>query len=260
MVDEAIHVVAAQQEGSHHLAGVNLLARPVHHALLDQAQDAVCEHFGVHADVLVVHQLGGEGVRKGADAHLDAGAVRHQFRAVLADEYLRGGRFRKIGRHQRGVVLDEEVELVDAHQVAIGIGNVGVHHRDGAAGRFHGGDRAVYRSAQRNVAVLVRQGNLHHGHVAAQGAAPVELLRFAQVNGQVVGIAGIHICAHVRAQEEALVEENAVILRLGVGRRAFRVEVVETDIFNLSGVCPAAESLDEDMGHAGNTAQVNVVV
>ena len=80
------------------------------------------------------------------------------------------------------------------------------------------------------------------------------------MDGQVVGIAGIHICAHVRAQEEALVEENAVILRLGVGRRAFRVEVVETDIFNFSGVCPAAESLDEDMGHAGNTAQVNVVV
>ena len=176
MVDEAVHVVAAQQEGSHHLAGVDLLARPVHHALLDQAQDAVGEHFGVDADVLVVDQLGGEGVRKGTDAHLDAGAVRHQLRTVLADEHLRGGGLRKVGRHQRGVVLDEIVELVDAHQVAIGIGNVRVHHCDGAAGRFHGGDGAVHRGAQRNVAVFVRQGNLHHGHVAAKGAAPVEFL------------------------------------------------------------------------------------
>ena len=80
------------------------------------------------------------------------------------------------------------------------------------------------------------------------------------MNGQVVGIAGIYVCAHVRTQEEALVEEDAVILRLGIGRRALRMEVVEADIFQFSGICPAAERLDEDVGHAGNTAQVNVVM
>ena len=80
------------------------------------------------------------------------------------------------------------------------------------------------------------------------------------MDGQVVGIAGIDVCAHVRTQEEALVEEDAVILRLGIGRRALRMEVVEADIFNFSGICPAAEGLDEDVGNAGYAAQVDVVV
>jgi hypothetical protein len=38
------------------------------------------------------------------------------------------------------------------------------------------------------------------------------------------------------------------------------MEVVETDIFQFSGICPAAEGLDEDVGNAGYAAQVNVVV
>ncbi len=80
------------------------------------------------------------------------------------------------------------------------------------------------------------------------------------MDGQVVGIAGIDVCPHVRTQEEALVEEDAVILWFGVGRRTLRMEVVETDIFQFSGVCPAAERLDEDVGNAGYAAQVNVVV
>ena len=40
-----------------------------------QRNDAIAEHFGVHAEILVVAQEGEHGVRDAADPHLESGPV-----------------------------------------------------------------------------------------------------------------------------------------------------------------------------------------
>ena len=76
MVYETVDVVGAEKEGRDYLAAVDLLAGAIDDTLADQAKDAVGEHLGVEAKVAVILKAGGEGVRKSADAHLDAGPVR----------------------------------------------------------------------------------------------------------------------------------------------------------------------------------------
>jgi hypothetical protein len=62
--------------------------------------------------VLVVCQLCCKGVGKRSDAHLDAGSVGNQLRAVLSDENLGRGRFCEILGNQGSVILDKIVEDV----------------------------------------------------------------------------------------------------------------------------------------------------
>jgi len=74
------------------------------------------------------------------------------------------------------------------------------------------------------------------------------------VHRKVVCISGVDILAYVRADEEALFEEYAFVLRLAVRSRAFRVEMMEMQVGYISGVCPAAKGLDEAMGYTGYAA------
>ena len=124
---------------------------------------------------------------------------------------------------------------------------------DGRHGAVHGG-------AEAHAALLVRQGHVHQGGAEGNVALAVELLALAQVHGQVVGVAGVHVGAHVRSDEEALLEEDAFVARLAVRGGAFRVEMVEVQIAHVPGVRPAAEGLDEAVRHAGDTAQMDMTM
>ena len=75
--------------------------------------------------------------------------------------------------------------------------------------------------------MLVGEGHLDHGHVAGQHAAAVEPLGLAQEDGDVVGVSGLYVLAYIAAYEECLMEEDSLILGIGVGSGSLGVEVVD---------------------------------
>ena len=205
-------------------------------------------------------QLGGKGVRQGADAHLDAVSVLHEGRAVLADQHLRRRRLREVLGHQGRVILDQVVETADVDQVAVGVGNVRVDDGDTHLGRLDRRDRAVHGRAQGDIAVLVRTRDLDQRRTELDEALAVKFLAFAQVDRQVVGIAGIDVGPDIGTDEEALLEEDPLVPRLGVRGRSFRVEMMEVQVAYVPGVGTAAQGLDQDVRHAGDTAQMHMAM
>ena len=160
------------------------------------------------------------------------------------------------GRNQRSVVLHQIVELVEAEKVTIGEGHIGIHHAYHQVGALHCGNGAVDRSPQRHPPLLVRQGNLHQGGTQRNLPAAIKLLALAQMHGQIVGIAGIHVGTHVGAKEEALVEEDALVAGLAVRSRAFSVEVMEMQVPHIPGISPAAERAYQAVRHARHAAEM----
>ena len=64
-----------------------------------QIHHAIGEHLGVDAQVLAVHQEGGDGIGNAADAELQGGAIFDQFGDVTADGLFGlGGRGRRAER------------------------------------------------------------------------------------------------------------------------------------------------------------------
>ena len=92
--------------------------------------------------------------------------------------------------------------------------HVGVHHSYAQLSAFNGCYGAVHRCSQRDVAVLVRQGNLHQGGPKLDYSAAVQCLALPQMHGQIVGVACVYVGTHVRPNEETLLREDAFILRL----------------------------------------------
>jgi len=210
--------------------------------------------------VLMTSELGGESVRKSSDAHLDAVSVFDEGRAVLAYEDFRRSRLREILGHERGVVLDEIVEAAYMYEVSVCVRYVRIDHCNAELGALDCRYGAVHRSAERYVSILVRKRYLHQCGSELDGSAPVEELRLSEMYREVVGVAAVHVGPDVRPDEETLLEENAFVSRLGIRRRTFRMEMMEVKVFHLSGVRPAAESLDEDMRDACHTAEMYMAV
>ena len=109
----------------------------------------------------MIPKLSREGIWESADSHLYAVAVFHQGRGVLSDKHFRGSGLRESGGYQRSVVLDEIIELFEAEKVAIGKGDVGIHHPYDQIGRFDCGDAAVDRGAEAHTSLFIGQGNVH---------------------------------------------------------------------------------------------------
>lgn len=72
----------------HRAAGVHRLVLVRDRAALEQVDEAVGEHLGVHAQVALLAQARHHGVGDAADAHLQAGAVLHQAGDEFADARL----------------------------------------------------------------------------------------------------------------------------------------------------------------------------
>jgi hypothetical protein len=87
-VHELVELLRAQREGGQHLAVVVVLLAVGDHASLDQRHDAVADHFGVDAEVVLVGQLHDHGVGNAAVADLQRGAIGNHVGDVLADRLL----------------------------------------------------------------------------------------------------------------------------------------------------------------------------
>ena len=210
--------------------------------------------------VLVVAELCQNRIRNSADTHLKRRTVFDQGRAVLADAGFDLVGFGEMCLFQRGIVLYEEVDFrrVD-HCVAERTGNVLVHHCDHRTSRFHGCQGRIDRGAERNVAVFVGRRYLDHRYVARYRAAAIELLGFAQKDGNVVRIAALRHFAHVPAHEERVELEDAFELRIGIGSRPFRVQVVDVHILEFVVGAAFAHGLNQALGGRSDRAEVNMV-
>ena len=107
--------------------------------------------------------------------------------------------------------------------------------------------------------MLVHRTDLNHGDIAWQGTAAVQPLGFAQENGDIVRITALNAFADICSDEEALMEEYAVVLRIGVRCRTFGVQVMDMHIMQFTGIAAAAERIDENLRCTRNAAEMNVI-
>ena len=127
-----------------------------HHAGLDQIHDAVGEHLGVDAEVVLAEQAPQRRIGNRADAHLQRGAIGHQRRDVSADGVLHRRRRRRREDGERPVRARERVDAREGHQrVAVRARHLRVDFGDHKARGAGGGERRVDGGAQRAVPVRI---------------------------------------------------------------------------------------------------------
>ena len=255
-MDEVVHFLRAQQEGGHRLSPVDGFAGVVDNAFLDKLQRPVGEHLRMQAQVPVVLEGSADGVGQGAYPHLQAGPVGDELGAVSAYFQVGGGGLYIFLGIQGPMVPHQGGEARKGNQVSVGEGNARIDHGDAFPRHFQGGQGTVYRGAQGHHAVHGLR-HLHQGYVAAQGTGAVHQLRLKEVDGNVVCHAFPDAGAQVGPHEEALVEEGLAELPGAIGRRSFRMEMVEMYIVELSR--PLAQGLDEDVRHAGDAGKMHMV-
>ena len=153
-IHEAVELVGAESEGSNHLARQVVLAPVCDGAALDQRQDAVADHLGVDAEVVLVRELHHHGVGDAAVADLQRRAVVDQVGDIFADGLLHRADLRQPDFDHRLAAFDQRRDLRDVHMaVAEGEGHVGVdleHHR---ARLGDGGHGVVGAQAEGEIAV-----------------------------------------------------------------------------------------------------------
>ncbi len=228
VVDEVVQAPRAHEERGHHLAGVEALAGVGDDALVVEVDDALAEHLGVDAEVVLLVQEHEDGVGDAADAELQAGAVLHEAGDVAADRLLHrtypGGR----QLDDRLVALDDRVDLVEMDErVAVGARHVGVHLGDHRPGGLGGRLGVVDRDAEGAIAVFVRRRDVDERHVGRQVALAEELGDLAEEHGDVVAAPVPDRLAGARADEQRLVEERVGELWPGVVALAHRDHVVD---------------------------------
>ena len=107
--------------------------------------------------------------------------------------------------------------------------------------------------------MLVRRADLNHCHVTGECTASVEPLGLAQEHGNVVGIPGLDAFPDIGPDEETLVEEDSVVLRIGVGCRTLSVKMVNVYVPDFASVSAAAQCFNQDSRSTGDAAEVYVV-
>ena len=161
---------------------------------------------------------------------------------------------------ERNVLLAEHVDFRHVnHRVAECTRNIFVDDGDYRVGALDCRNGRVGGSTERNVAVLVRSGYLHHRHVARKHARTVETLGLAEEYRNVVGVAALGYLADVAAHEERVELEDALELRVGIRRDALGVEVVDMHILELVVACALAHSLDKAFRCGRNGTEMHVV-
>ena len=77
------------------------------------------------------------------------------------------------------------------------------------------------------------------------------------MGGQIIGHAGLDAVPEIGPHEKALVEECLPEFCTAIGRGTLRMEVVKVDVPEFGR--PFAQGFDEDVRHAGNAGEMDVV-
>lgn len=143
-VDEVVDLLRTHHEGGNNLAFVEFFAVSGDDSFFDKRQDTVGEHLGVYAYVLVVVKARQDGVRDGADAHLEACAVFDEFGTIASYGLLYLIGHGHVDGEQGRVVFHKIVDFADVDEsVAMGARHVFVDDGDGELGTLHGSQRGI---------------------------------------------------------------------------------------------------------------------
>ena len=191
-------------------------------------------------------------------AYLEGGGDPEKY-SVLPDEDICRTWFSIFLCEKWSVVRHEIIKRVDRDKVTVSERNVRVDYSYLYPGCLNCGRGTIHRGAEGHHAVLVRKGNLYHSRSQLDRAVTVKPLGVKQVDWQVISVSGVDIGPHVGAYEETLLEEYSGVFRVGIRSRPFGVEMVEMEVFHLSGVCSPDQSVNQDVRHTGHTPEMNMV-
>ena len=122
--------------------------------------------------------------------------------------------------------------------------------------RFDGGERDVDRHSERHISVFIRSCHLDQRHIASEGSGTVELLGVAESDRQIIADSLPHALPVVCSGEECVRDEDSGVALLGVGSLSECHQLNDADISEFPSVAPAAESLDQEFGGVGESAQI----
>ena len=163
----------------------------------------------MYANILVVVEARKDCIRDRAYTHLQASAVLDKFGAVATDSSLNFGRFCKIDGQQRAVVLYYVVDIAYVYlRIAKRTRDILVYDCDCEFGAFHGGERCIYRRAERYVAEFVGRTNLNHSHIALYVAFAIKFRCFAEENRNVVGKPFLYALPYIGTDKKCVMLEN----------------------------------------------------
>ena len=166
LVQEVVQAAVAQGKGGHDLALVDVLLAAGDDAGFHQVHDAVGDHLGVDAQVMLVHEALAHGIGDTADAQLDGVAVVDQAGDVSADGALHGSGLGRGDLGHGGVALHDEVHLADVNFVlAVDVGHIGRDLHDDHIGLLQQLTLLDKAGGHTEVAVLVHGSDGHHEHV-----------------------------------------------------------------------------------------------
>jgi len=191
-VHELVQLAGTQGEGGHGLAGHEALLAVGDGTSFDQGEDAVADHFGVDAQVVLVLQLHHHGIGNATVADLQGGAVVDEVGHVLADGFLHRADGGQTHFQHRVAAFDEGGDLGDMHvAVAEGEGHVGVHFQDDGPGLLDGGHGVVRAQGEGEVAVLIHGRGHGEDHVGRGEAALDEQGQLGEIVWDEIDPAGL---------------------------------------------------------------------
>ncbi len=158
VVHELEQARRARDEARHRAAWVHLLLLVRDDAALDQRDQPIGEHLGVHAELELVAEQREHRIGNAADTHLQRGAILDQLGDMLADLALDRPRCAHGPRMQRSVRMDERAHPSERHhRVAQGARHLLVDLGDDHRGRVGRRLGSVDGGAEGAVAVGIRR-------------------------------------------------------------------------------------------------------
>ena len=76
----------------------------------------------------------------------------------------------------------------------------------------------------------------------------------------IVGIALIDAGANIGPDKKALVKKDTLPLRISIGSRAFRMEMMKVQIGDIAGLGPTLQRLNQHLGHTGYATEMDMAV
>ena len=230
-VHELVELPGSQCKGGDHFSRLIVLPPVGDCTAFHERQETVADHFGVHAEVMLVRELHHHGVGDAAITDLQGRPIVDHVGHVLANGLLYRADFRQPDFQDGLLALDQRRHLRDMNTaVAECIRNVRVdfeHHRPGLRKGCHG---VVGAQAQREIAILVHwRGHAEH-HVGSD-LSLLDLGRnFRKIVGNEIDPAGLPACPRGTTEKERNMTDMVRRGRIEIAVLAHRQDLAHLDI------------------------------
>ncbi len=185
----------------HHILGATVDDTPV-----NEIDEGVAEHFGVHSEVVLFCQQGQKGAWDLANSGLDAASIRNKFGDVLCDAVADLIDFACVMLQHRPFAPHHAGNVINVDEcVAEGAGHVGVDLGNDLFGNSAGSQSDINADPKRAVAMLVWGRDADHRYVDWHLSLQKEMGDLAEEDRDVVGSALVHVGSCVARHEEGFV-------------------------------------------------------